>query len=205
MRLNIFINVHLLVYHRIVKHSLTHIHGKRRWWNIVSLVAWNNICIYIYCSMYIKLGSQTLYLIHIVVFWVVTLCHVVGGYISEILAVLCFCLRYVRKQYGFPLCLCLLPNTVHMDSCRYSHYIMSLLLQRFVLTVHSRLLQSQHTNCQLCSDFQSIGLFLFLHITVFSHSGFGEGELAHNLLKGEESVQRLLAVSIPYVVRLVHI
>ena len=150
-----------------------------------------------------KVGKSVI-LIHIVVFWVVTLCSVVGGYISEILAVSYFCLRYVWKQYGFLLLLCLLPNTVHMDSCRNHHYFMSLLLQRFVLTVQSRLCQPQHTNCQLCSQFQSIGLSLFCHITMFSHSGFGEGELAHNLLKGEESVQRLLAVSIPYVVRSVH-
>jgi hypothetical protein len=38
---------------------------------------------------------------------------------------------------------------------------------------------------------------------MLAHSGFGEGELAHHLLKGEESVQRLLAVSVPYIVRLV--
>ena len=151
-----------------------------------------------------KVGKLVIILIHIVVFWVVTLCSVVGGYISEILAVSYFCLRYVWKQYSFLLLLCLLPNTVHMDSCRNHHYFMSLLLQRFVLTVQSRLCQPQHTNCQLCNQFQSIGLSLFCHIRMSSHTGFGEGELAHNLLKGEESVQRLLAVSIPYIVRLVH-
>lgn len=85
---------------------------------------------------------------------------------------------------------------------RNHHYFMSLLLQRFVLTVQSRLCQPQHTNCQMCGEFESIGLLLFWNITIFSHSGFGEGELAHHLLKGEVSVQRLLAVSIPYVVRI---
>jgi len=42
-----------------------------------------------------KVGKLVIILIHIVVFWVVTLCSVVGGYISEILAVSYFCLRYV--------------------------------------------------------------------------------------------------------------
>lgn len=166
-------------------------------------MAWNYIYLYILFHVY-KVG-KTVILIHIVVFWVVTLCSVVGDYISEILAVSYLCLRYIRKQYGFLLLLYFLPNNVHMDSCRNHHYFMSLLLQRFVLTVQSRLCQPHHTNCQLCNQLQSIGLSLFCHITMFSHSGFGEGELAHNLLKGEESVQRLLAVSIPYVVRSVHI
>jgi hypothetical protein len=115
------------------------------------------------------------------------------------------CLVYVCKQYNFLFLLCLLPNTVRMDSCRNHHYFVSLLLQRFVLTVQSRLCQPQHTDCQLCSQFKSFGQSLFCHIATLSHSGFGEGELAYNLLKGEESVQRLLAVSIPYIVRLVHV
>lgn len=38
---------------------------------------------------------------------------------------------------------------------------------------------------------------------MLAHSGFGEGELAHHLLKGEVLVQRLLAVSVPHIVRLV--
>jgi hypothetical protein len=44
---------------------------------------------------------------------------------------------------------------------------------------------------------------LISQISRFAHSGFGEGELVHHLLKGEKSVQRLLAVCIPYIVRLV--
>jgi hypothetical protein len=166
-----------------------------------------HIYVYVYTHIYIYVHiivKSVNLLICTLVFWVVTLCSLVGGYVSEIHAVCCYSYsRYVRKQRCFLLLLCSLPNTMHVDSCRNHHYFMSLLLQRFVLTVQSRLCQPQHTNCQMCGEFESIGLLLFWNITIFSHSGFGEGELAHHLLKGEVSVQRLLAVSIPYVVRLV--
>ncbi|XP_021941760.1 armadillo repeat-containing protein 5 [Zootermopsis nevadensis] len=84
---------------------------------------------------------------------------------------------------------------------RNHHYFMSLLLHRFVPTVQSHLCQPQHSACWLCSEFKSIGLSLLSQITMLAHSGFGEGELAHHLLKGEVLVQRLLAVSVPHIVR----
>jgi len=59
-------------------------------------VVWKKKYIYIYVLFHVyKVGNSVITLIHIVVFWVVTLCSVVGGYISEILAVSYFCLRYV--------------------------------------------------------------------------------------------------------------
>jgi len=61
-------------------------------------VGWNKIYIYIYTYIYFhvyKVGNSVTKIIHIVVYWVVTLCSVVGGYISEILIVSYFCLRYV--------------------------------------------------------------------------------------------------------------
>lgn len=88
-------------------------------------------------------------------------------------------------------------------STRNHHYFKSFLLQRFVLTIHSRLCQPQHPLCSTCISFKLFGLSLISEISRFAHSGFGEGELAHHLLKGEKSVQRLLAVCIPYIVRLV--
>ncbi|XP_069694987.1 armadillo repeat-containing protein 5 [Periplaneta americana] len=85
---------------------------------------------------------------------------------------------------------------------RNHHYFMAFILQEFVLTVQARLCQPQHSACWLCSEFTSLGLSLFAQVTMYAHSGFGEGELAHHLLKGEESVKKLLSVSIPYIVRI---
>ncbi|PSN52457.1 hypothetical protein C0J52_14981 [Blattella germanica] len=85
---------------------------------------------------------------------------------------------------------------------RNHHYFMSLLLQRFVLTVQSRLCQEQHYSCWMCDEFKVIGSSLLNDITKLAHSGFGEGELAYQLLKAEDSVQRLLVVSIPFIVRI---
>jgi hypothetical protein len=88
-------------------------------------------------------------------------------------------------------------------SSRNHHYFKSFLLHRFVLTIHSHLCQPQHSSCSTCVTFKLFGLSLISQISRFAHSGFGEGELAHHLLKGEQCVQRLLAVCVPYIVRLV--
>lgn len=84
---------------------------------------------------------------------------------------------------------------------RNENYLMPLVLQRFVLTLHSFLCQPKHARCLQCSRLGTLGKKLQSHMSAMAESSFGIGELAHYLLRGDSESQRLLAVTIPFIVR----
>ncbi|XP_067005587.2 armadillo repeat-containing protein 5 [Anabrus simplex] len=84
---------------------------------------------------------------------------------------------------------------------RNHNYFLKILTHQFVLSVHSRLCQPIHQHCVQCDKLDDIGRSLLTQVILVSSSGYGEGELSHHMLKSDMAVRRMLAVTIPYIVK----
>lgn len=78
---------------------------------------------------------------------------------------------------------------------------MPLLRAGLVLKVNSRLTGRIHDGCSRCLEFDGLGKSLLSQISVIAESGFGEGEIAHSLMRAPRPVQTFLIISIPYIIR----
>ena len=66
--------------------------------------------------------------------------------------------------------------------------------------VKNKLLDSTHDLCCIrCVHFKKTGMNIIDEIRLLAQSAFGLGELSHQLLKGEDCVRKVLAISIAYV------
>lgn len=84
---------------------------------------------------------------------------------------------------------------------RNHHYLVPLLRAGLVLKVNARLNGRIHDACSRCLEFEGLGKSLLSQISVIAESGFGEGEIAHSLMRATRPVQRFLIISIPYIIR----
>ncbi|KAG8230683.1 hypothetical protein J437_LFUL010760 [Ladona fulva] len=55
--------------------------------------------------------------------------------------------------------------------------------------------------CSECNRLNSLGMSLLVDLTSSAESGYGEGELAYGLLKGEESSRISISLSLPFIIR----
>ncbi|XP_034241242.1 armadillo repeat-containing protein 5 [Thrips palmi] len=84
---------------------------------------------------------------------------------------------------------------------RNHQYLVPLLRAGLVLKVNARLTGRIHDGCSRCLEFDGLGKSLLSQISVIAESGFGEGEIAHSLMRATRPVQTFLIISIPYIIR----
>ncbi|XP_071442764.1 uncharacterized protein Rnb [Hetaerina americana] len=107
---------------------------------------------------------------------------------------------------------------------RNDHYLIPLINQRFVLTVRSwfcstPLHKEEATSdenlgkvpmrkdvriwqkCSECHRLRSFGTSILLDLGKSAESGYGEGELAYGLLKGDSAHRMAIALSLPFIIR----
>nr|CAD7457488.1 unnamed protein product [Timema tahoe] len=80
-------------------------------------------------------------------------------------------------------------------------YFMPLVTQQFVLAVSSRLNQPCQHEVDKCQKSCTMARILLKNLELQAESGFGEGQLAHTLLRGGQANQQVVAVSVPFIVK----
>nr|CAD7427753.1 unnamed protein product [Timema monikensis] len=80
-------------------------------------------------------------------------------------------------------------------------YFMPLVTQQFVLAVNSRLNQPCQHEGDKCQKSCTMARILLKNLELQAESGFGEGQLAHTLLRGGQANQQVVAVSVPFIVK----
>ncbi|KAK7794826.1 hypothetical protein R5R35_005973 [Gryllus longicercus] len=84
---------------------------------------------------------------------------------------------------------------------RTHHYFIHLVCQQFVLNIYASLCEPLHSACGSCERLNSIAKNLISKLSIVAESGFGEGELSHNLLKAEKTIRETVAVTVPFVIK----
>lgn len=71
----------------------------------------------------------------------------------------------------------------------------------FIPTVYDLGIMQHGAFCSKCGQFQLISQLIIRKLTKVAESGFGKGEIAHKLLRGDGEIKQQLVLVIPYIVR----
>lgn len=83
---------------------------------------------------------------------------------------------------------------------RSQDYLLPLLQTDFIPMVYE-LLVSQHRGCLICKQFLQMGQLILGRLTILAESGCGKGEIAHQLIRANDTTKRNIVLVLPYIIK----